>query len=71
MLFAALAHGTSRYIVPRETEHVTTNLWLIGQFGDRGVVERQQVVINGLGVTRVQDAGGSECTRVREPTLIA
>ena len=36
VLFAALAHGTSRSIVPRETEHLATNLWLIGQFGARG-----------------------------------
>ena len=53
VLFAALAHGTSRYIVPRETEHLATNLWLIGQFGVRGVLERKQVVvIDGLGITR-------------------
>ena len=58
VLFAALAHGTSRYIVPRETEHLATNLWLIGQFGARGVVERRQVVIDGLGLTRVQTAEG-------------
>jgi RNA 3'-terminal phosphate cyclase (ATP) len=52
VLFAALSRGTSRYIVPRETEHLTTNLWLIGQFGARGVVERGHVVVDGLGVAR-------------------
>jgi RNA 3'-terminal phosphate cyclase (ATP) len=67
VLFAALAHGTSRYIVPRETEHLTTNLWLIGQFGAYGVVERRQVVIDGLGVTRAQTAEGAS---VRQPTPI-
>jgi RNA 3'-terminal phosphate cyclase (ATP) len=67
VLFAALAHGTSRYIVPRETEHLTTNLWLIGQFGAHGVVERRQVVIDGLGVTRAQTAEGAS---VRQPTPI-
>jgi RNA 3'-terminal phosphate cyclase (ATP) len=51
VLFAALAHGRSRYIVSRETEHLATNLWLIGQFGARGVVEGKQVVIDGLGLT--------------------
>jgi RNA 3'-terminal phosphate cyclase (ATP) len=51
VLFAALARGTSRYVFPHETEHLTTNLWLIGQFGARGVVAGQrQVVIDGLGL---------------------
>lgn len=65
VLFAALAHGTSRYIVPRETEHLMTNLWLIGQFGARGVVERRQVVIDGLGLRRADwpEGGG-----IRHPT---
>ena len=67
VLFAALAHGTSRYIVRRETEHLTTNLWLIGQFGAHGVVERRQVVIDGLGLTRAQTAEGAS---IRQPTPI-
>lgn len=68
VIFAALAHGTSRYIVPRETEHLTTNLWLIGQFGARGVVERRQVVIDGIGLAREHTVEGA---RVRQPTPIA
>jgi RNA 3'-terminal phosphate cyclase (ATP) len=67
VLFAAVAHGTSRYVVPRETEHLTTNLWLIGQFGARGVVERRHVVIDGLGLTRAHTAEGAS---VRQPTPI-
>lgn len=58
VLFAALARGTSRYIVPRETEHLTTNLWLIGQFGARGSIERRQVVIDGLGLARTAEGAG-------------
>jgi RNA 3'-terminal phosphate cyclase (ATP) len=58
VLFAALAHGISRYIVPRETEHLATNLWLIGRFGVHGVVERKQVVIEGLGLGRAQATEG-------------
>jgi RNA 3'-terminal phosphate cyclase (ATP) len=54
VVFAALAHGTSRYLVPRETEHLAANLWLIEQFGARGVVEGKQVVIEGLGLTRAR-----------------
>jgi RNA 3'-terminal phosphate cyclase (ATP) len=68
VLFSALAHGTSRYIVARETEHLVTNLWLIRQFGARGVVERRQVVVNGFGVTR---APATEGMSVRQPTPIA
>lgn len=68
VLFAALAHGTSRYIVPRETEHLATNLWLIGQFGARGVVERRQVVIDGLGFICVHAMEGAG---VRQPAPIA
>lgn len=68
VLFAALAHGTSRYIVPRETEHLATNLWLIGQFGVHGVVERRQVVIEGLGLGRAQTTEG---VSVRQPAPIA
>jgi RNA 3'-terminal phosphate cyclase (ATP) len=67
VLFAAVAHGTSRYVVPRETEHLITNLWLIGQFGARGVVERRHVVIDGLGLTRAHTAEGAS---VRQPTPI-
>jgi RNA 3'-terminal phosphate cyclase (ATP) len=68
VLFDALAHGTSRYIVPRETEHLATSLWLIGQFGARGVIERRQVVIDGLGITRVETRAG---VSVRQPMPIA
>jgi len=47
-LFAALAAGRSRYRVPRETEHVATNLWLAEQFG-AGVRRAGPVVeIDGL-----------------------
>jgi hypothetical protein len=68
VLFAALAHGTSHYIVPCETEHLATNLWLIGQFGVHGVVKRKQVVIEGLGLGRAQ---ATEGVSVRQPAPIA
>ncbi len=51
VLFAALARGTSRYVVPRETEHLQSNLWLIGQFGGRGTLEGRQVVVEGLALS--------------------
>jgi RNA 3'-terminal phosphate cyclase (ATP) len=68
VLFAALARGTSRYIVPRETEHLTTNLWLIEQFGAHGAIEGRQVVVDGLGLRRAQ---ATEGVGVRQPATNA
>jgi RNA 3'-terminal phosphate cyclase (ATP) len=52
VLFTALARGRSRYLVPRETEHLTTNLWIIGQFGAHGTVAGHRVEVEGLGAPR-------------------
>lgn len=52
VLFAALAHGTSRYLVPRQTDHLESNLWLAEQFGARVGVQGREVVIEGLGFRR-------------------
>jgi RNA 3'-terminal phosphate cyclase (ATP) len=52
VLFAALAQGTSRYLIPRPTEHLESNLWLAAQFGVRGQLQAQQVVIEGIGFRR-------------------
>lgn len=49
VMFAALASGTSRYLVPGQTEHLDSNLWLAQRFGARGEYRDQQVVIEGLG----------------------
>jgi RNA 3'-terminal phosphate cyclase (ATP) len=54
VLFAALARGTSRYLVPRQTEHLESNLWLAEQFGTRVECQGQHVAIKGLGITRRQ-----------------
>jgi RNA 3'-terminal phosphate cyclase (ATP) len=51
VLFCALARGTSSYIVPRPTPHLESNLWLVGQFGARVVVDAR-VEIQGLGLSR-------------------
>jgi RNA 3'-terminal phosphate cyclase (ATP) len=48
VLFAVLAKGTSRYLVPRQTEHLLSNLWLTEQFGARVECQGQQVAIKGL-----------------------
>lgn len=52
VLFAALAHGTSRYRVPRQTDHLDSNLWLANHFGAQARVQGQEVSIEGLGFCR-------------------
>jgi RNA 3'-terminal phosphate cyclase (ATP) len=52
VLFAALAEGTSRYLVPSPTDHLASNLWLAAQFGARVGLQGQQVTIEGLGFCR-------------------
>lgn len=52
VLFAALASGTSRYLVPRLTEHLESNLWLAEQFGAWGECHGREVTIKGLGFRR-------------------
>jgi RNA 3'-terminal phosphate cyclase len=49
VLFAALAEGTSRYLVPYQTDHLGSNLWLTSQFGARVILQGAQVMIDGLG----------------------
>jgi RNA 3'-terminal phosphate cyclase (ATP) len=52
VLFAALAYGASRYIVPRQTDHLDSNLWLAEQFGAHVTLSGREVQIEGLGFQR-------------------
>ena len=52
IIYAALAGGTTEYVVPRLTEHVDTNLWLAEKLGARTRVEGNTLYIDGLGYTR-------------------
>ena len=52
VLFAALAAGTSRYLIPRQTDHVDSNLWLAEHFGAQVRLQEQHVSIEGLGFRR-------------------
>lgn len=52
VLFCALARGMSRYIVPRATAHLASNLWLVTQFGAQAAVYEGRVEIHGIGLTR-------------------
>lgn len=50
ILFAALAKGTSEYIVPRITEHVETNLWLVQKIlGAKVQTVGKRIAIAGIG----------------------
>ncbi len=49
VLFAALAEGTTHYVVPQVTEHLTTNLWLAERFGAKVERDGREVRIRGLG----------------------
>jgi RNA 3'-terminal phosphate cyclase (ATP) len=52
VLFAALARGTTRYLVPADSEHLRTNLWLAERFGARARRDGPRVEIDGLGLPR-------------------
>lgn len=56
VLFAALADGETRYPVPRVTDHLRTNLWLIGEFGVESELDDRSVRIEGMGICRPDGA---------------
>ena len=50
IFYAALADGTSQYRIPRLTEHVETNLWLVdSMLGAKTEVNKNLVKIQGVG----------------------
>ena len=52
IIYAALASGTTEYLIPRLTEHVDSNLWLVEKFGARTSLDGNKVSIEGIGHTR-------------------
>jgi RNA 3'-terminal phosphate cyclase (ATP) len=52
VFFAALAHGASRWVAPRATEHLRTNLALAERFGVRTGLANGVVAVEGLGLER-------------------
>jgi RNA 3'-terminal phosphate cyclase (ATP) len=55
VLFAALAEGTSEYIIPSVTEHVETNCWLVAEILGAAVdLSNHRVRIRGIGYRRTQ-----------------
>jgi RNA 3'-terminal phosphate cyclase (ATP) len=50
IIYAALARGTTEYLVPMMTEHIETNLWLIAEMlGAKAKVEGNRIEIEGVG----------------------
>jgi len=50
IIYAGLAEGVTRYSVPRITEHVETNLWLIEEFlGARTKIDGNLIEVEGIG----------------------
>ena len=49
IIYAALAGGTTEYIIPRLTEHVDANLWLAEKLGARTRLEGNTLHIEGRG----------------------
>ncbi len=53
ILFAALARGQSRYIVPSLTDHMESNLWLVEKIlGVKTEVKENLISIDGIGFFR-------------------
>jgi RNA 3'-terminal phosphate cyclase (ATP) len=58
VLFAALAHGSSRYLVPQITDHVLSNVWMVRQFGATVSVADTAIEIEGTSLTARPSARG-------------
>lgn len=50
--WAAIAGGESAWIAPDATDHLTTNLWLVGELGARAELTGRRVQVTGLGLGR-------------------
>jgi RNA 3'-terminal phosphate cyclase (ATP) len=52
VIYAALADGESEFIIPRITEHIDSNLWLVEKIlGTKISLNRNNLKINGKGIT--------------------
>jgi RNA 3'-terminal phosphate cyclase (ATP) len=52
ILFAALAEGRTEYLLPRVTEHVNSNLWLVEKIlGAKTELQENLLRINGIGLS--------------------
>ena len=52
ILFGALAHGTTEYSIPRVTEHIESNLWLVKEIlGVSAALHGNRLTIKGIDLT--------------------
>lgn len=51
IIYATLAQGVTEYVIPRLTEHVDANLWLVEKLGARVHLEGNHLRIEGLNYT--------------------
>ena len=51
IIYAALARGTTEYFIPRRSEHIDTNLWLVEKFGAITRIEGNSLHVEGLDFT--------------------
>ena len=50
IIYAALAEGTTEYLIPRMTEHIDTNLWLVNRIlGAKTTLKSNHLKIEGIG----------------------
>jgi RNA 3'-terminal phosphate cyclase (ATP) len=55
ILFAALAGGRTEYVVPRVTDHIASNLWLVEKMlGTKSHIENNTLSIDGVGFQRAR-----------------
>jgi RNA 3'-terminal phosphate cyclase (ATP) len=50
VLFAALARGSTTYLVPKVTDHVLSNAWLVRQFGAAVKIDERRIAVDGIGL---------------------
>jgi len=51
IIYAALARGTTEYFIPRRSEHIDANLWLVEKFGAITRIEGNSLHVEGLDFT--------------------
>ena len=60
IIYAALAEGETEYLIPRMTEHVDTNLWLVNRvLGAKTILKDNHLKIEGIGF---KFKAGSKCS---------
>ncbi|MCK4331920.1 MAG: RNA 3'-phosphate cyclase, partial [Dehalococcoidia bacterium] len=56
IIYAALAEGVTEYIIPRVTDHIVANLWLVehvlNRFGAKTAIAGNRLKIWGVGYCR-------------------